>query len=682
MYQTPPVLPPGSYKLDVYTKAQILDASSQQPTQPDHWETASATFHVGSPAGLNATAASPPGNQHYPGGGPLNDLATYVGDTLPEKGTTPFYRKLDAGVRFSQTYVSQMYLQAQSPLSLYVVDANETAERSDAHNVWDSADSLDLTAYQLGFVQTLQGDGASPCASVDVTSIVKPQQVFAAGPLLSPARLHRTELQSSAAPVKPLFSADFTTSKYANLRHQLATYSGACATTTAGAPFASALAAVSLAPGATAPGFEALYKAAMGATPPPALPSGVAVSRIVSPDGKASVTLIESDEPIPWSRISAILSSAVQAPRRVVMPIDRSFGSPDQGQVVQMPACTVTSDSELQLIQTALDAYYVQPRVPGQKATVTIATTGASSLSATVVVKPKGTVSLISQPAAPATDPPAQGSTADASGDPTANPATLTLPNPVTAKAILQGNDFGFTLLAVTELFAPIAPTGPVRIIACILPTPVNQQGYSVDLAGLDNVDLSGWTIQWWDLVNPKDAAQTLMYFQPSTAASPAAGSNPNQLSEGTQIRIYPGLSTPPTPVDTDVDGVIVWGGGIAPPSTGALLQLVDPVGVVRHEWVAAPSGQTTSLTVLPNEDNTRALLVGGSVQDGTSMLILTMDLSPTDPSLATWTIGGASSPEIARVCLTAKPSALPPAVPGKKRPPRPATTPVKLQPR
>jgi hypothetical protein len=388
-----------------------------------------------------------------------------------------------------------------------------------------------------------------------------------------------------------------------------------------------------------------MYQAAFGASPPTGFASQVSVSRVISLDGTQAIWLLESPEPL---RLSATVATVGSGNRKVMLAVGPSFGSPDQGQTVAWASeVAVTPSAEMLLVQTPT-LTYVGPRQPAAAApgvSLSIAVPAGSAVAATVVVADGASLSFGAASGNPPIPPLIQGPTTNAAGDLTANPAQLSLAA-VTGPVILAGTGaFGLAGLALTTAYVPAVSQENLRILAMKLPSSATDNAYAVDLGGLEAVDLTGWSIVWWDLFSPADEPGTLVTF------TAAAGT----LPEGSQWRSYPALSTPPA--DTDVDQILTGGAGTPPPPTGALLQLLDPMGNVAQEWVAAPAtGQ--QLLAVPSADGTRAFLApaaGASpnllASAGSFLLEFTMDLA--SPGLPPWSIGGDSSPETAGLSVT-----------------------------
>ena len=651
-YQESPVLAPGDYRLDVVTGWADVRATEDAPTT---WTTDSAHFTVGPPPGLESG-----GGETYPGGGPLNYLSTYVARTLPAPGQRPFYRSHDIAVEFSQDYVSRMYLGADSALTIAVVDANAADVRVGTQNLWGQGRELAISAEEETWIRTLHNEGTSRCASIDLARVRRTEAVSAgAGELLRPASLHRAEIRAGTTAV---FAFDFVTSRYASFAHHIAAFDGrlqridvsstadaagfnsdlraAVATWTAAA---SQLAATTSAVQTGSAGdveFEAWHAAtdnaaeahdqlqvarenAFAATLAAlGVPDGRPAPQHLEVSAAGNVILIESDEPLDWDRLDVEITrtDAVPQQRRIVTFDPTEVGSPDVG-TFRHRGIEWTTSAELwgrhrgaaSRVGTAwtLDFDVVASRV---------------DLVAHLPPGESATIEGLTPPAGPVTF-----NTEDMAR---VQRESLALAGRHRLRASLSP---GTALLAVEIVgpWRPVAPSGPVRISSVRLPESNSDHRHFVEVIAFADTDLTGWRLDWSDAVDPKGWSSYHRFASSTT------------LKDGRVARIY-GHGPPPNPpagLDIHTGGTV----GI-PPSTGLILRLVDPTGVVRAEAAAMPqvgSVAVNGYVIVPNGDGTRAFLIapGDRIEPGWWTLAFTYHRD-AGAGLHVLSVGGDTSPE------------------------------------
>ena len=350
MTREDPVLAPGAYTLSVLAGARTEGRDPGFAWEPQQ----NSAFTVGPPPGLPTPTGTIEGNRHYPAGGPLADLSVYVRTTVPAAGERPAYRAYDVGVEFTEPYVSRMFLAASAGLTVAVTDPNGIDRRSGAPNVWGRGPEVRLGEQETRFVKTLNGDGSSLCAPVDLTTLVRDEGISAgAGELLAPSTQHVAALRTVDGRTAYRFA--FTTSRFADFRHHLAradgrarrrdavgvgtpvdltaalstvdaataAYAAARTAATTGTPTAAQLdaypvAALALAnaraalAATRAAGFATLWEAAFAGPPADPLPEGVEITHVP----QLSALLLESAEPLAWERIVPALDVATVTPLR------------------------------------------------------------------------------------------------------------------------------------------------------------------------------------------------------------------------------------------------------------------------------------------------------------------------------------------------------------------------------
>jgi len=125
-------------------------------------------------------------------------------------------------------------------------------------------------------------------------------------------------------------------------------------------------------------------------------------------------------------------------------------------------------------------------------------------------------------------------------------------------------------------------------------------------------------------------------------------------LTEAQRVRLVPSVASAPA-ID---DALVLAGGpGTAPPPTGAIFQLFDPVGRRVHECAAmAPGGVASALAIIPDADGSRAFLIPppseAGLMPGFWQLSLSFASDTNAPDLDRWTVGGRAVAETAQLPL------------------------------
>jgi hypothetical protein len=678
LYESDPVLPPGSYELRVHTTAVETGARSDE--RP---ETVSATFTVGPPPGFPVATSTTSDQPTYPNGGPLTSLSTYVAKTMPAYGAPLWYRGYDTAVAFNENYVTRLYLDAGYELRVFVVNASGVAIRSAARQIWSGTDAS-LDAWTDEYVRTLNGDGTDPCAQVDLSKIVRQELVTAGGgEPLEPSRLHASELRTSATPPTVLHRFEFTTSAYVSLRHHLGVFDGRCrrldpdanappasspprvladaaigrqsamANAVAAARTAwtkantgtatdadrdavvSALATLSLiradAQTQAAMAFDVIWQACFGDQNPGALPSQLRVSVVRAQASPAvDVFLLESPEPIAWDRVSVTAATVAAPPmRQHSIMIAADFGRPDAGLDVAYGGLQWQPAVELWVVDGVLRARADQPL------DVTIVLDNVTTIELDLVVDAGSQATVTTTPALPTGDVVVAG--------PSTSPVIVAAPAGVFTAVWIVGSGVGLSACRITGPFVPAVPSSPLRITDIFLPTAAQPIDHEITLLATDGGTFDGYTIRWIDAVNP-GASQLYAVLNTVT------------LLAGQRIRLIPGRASAPV---TDDALVQAGGPGTPPPVTGAVYQLVDPSGVVIHERAAVPVVQVqpaaATLAAIANADGSRAFLVPPPLAQAIGSgywEIGWQHVGDAGPDLDVWSVGGAPVTEKARLSL------------------------------
>jgi hypothetical protein len=675
LYETDPVLPPGDYVLRVHTAA--VETGARTDERP---ETVDAAFKVGAPPGF-PVAATTSARPTYPNGGPLTDLSTYVAKTMPASGASLWYRGYDTAVAFNENYVTRLYLDAGYEMRVSVINASGVAIRSATREIWGRT-KASLDAWTTEYVRTLNGDGSDPCAQVDVSKIVRPEMVTAgSGEPLDASSLHASQLRTTTSPPTMLHHFEFVTSAYVSLRHHLNMFNGRCRrldadpsahgaatppsvladgalgrqTATASA-VATARASQTKADTGTATSadidqadadlqtliqvradaqtraaaaFNDVWQACFGDQTPGLLPTSLRVSVVTAQaQTPVAVLLVESPEPIAWSRIQTVAATVSTPPmRKTAITIAADFGRPDAGMDVQYAGVSWHAGVELWVNNGVLRARADEPL------DVTLTLDTITALELDLIVDNGGQATVTTTPAL------ANGSIVVG---PSSTPTTISAAAPsgeVFTSVRITGLGVGVSGCRLTGPFVPIPPAGTLRMTDVRLPTSAAPLDHEITLLATDGGTFDGYTIRWSDAVAP---GQSQLYAVLGSVT----------LAPGQRIRLVPGRASAPV---TDEALVQAGGAGTAPPPTGAVYQLIDSSGVIIHERAAMPLGSSTdaAIAAMPNADGSRAFLIppptGQAIGAG-YWEIGFEQAGDAGPDLDVWSVGGVPLTEKARL--------------------------------
>ena len=600
---------------------------------------------------------------------------------MPADGARLWYRGYDTGVGFNENYVTRLYLDAGYDVRVWVLNASGVAIRSSTRHVWSGTDAA-IDAWTDEYVRTLNGDGSDPCAQVDVSQIVRPDQLTAgAGEPLEPASLHASELRATTTPPTVLHRFEFVTSAYVSLRHHLAVFDGRCRrlavdaaappasdapsvaadaalgrqADVASAVAAARTAATTASAGAATAGdldaatatldalrtaradahdraaaaFDALWRACFDTAGPGQLPAAVRVS-VARAQARTPVDLLllESPEPIAWERVAVTAVTVPLTPmRQREITVTSDFGRPDMGMTVEFSGIAWTAGVELWVVDGALVARADLPM------DLTLILSAITAVELELQVGAGGAATIITSPAL------ATGPTLVSPASAPIN-VSLAAPAGTTFTAVrIVGSGTGLRSCRLTGPFVPNPPAGPLRIVDVRLPTATQPLDHEITLLATDAATFEGYTIRWTDAVAP--GASDLYAVLSSVA-----------LGAGQRIRLVPGRASAPV-----VDDALVQAGGpgSTPPATGALYQLVDRSGVVVHEYAALPVGalDASALVPLPSADGARAFLVPASTAKTVGAGYWEIGFAQAGdagPDLDVWSVGGAPLTETARL--------------------------------
>ena len=332
------------------------------------------------------------------------------------------------------------------------------------------------------------------------------------------------------------------------------------------------------------------------------------------------VLLLESPEPVAWDRVTVDLVRAAAVPRRrVTTTFAADFGRPDQWFEVTYGGLRWLANVELWVVDGALRA---RADVPLD---VVCYPDRASAVEFVVRVGVGGTATVSATPPLPggATTVPASSA-----------PQTVTLRpaagSPITSVSVV-GDDVAIEQCTCTVPVAP-APHGRAaahcRSHAADGRRAARPRGYAPGCG----------RARGRRLYRPVDERR---YTRRERAVRGHPLGNPGP---GARLRLVPGRAAA-TPTH---DALVQPGGpGAAPPTTGAVYQLLDPGQRVVHEVAAMPlpaQGTVSTVTPFPSADETRAFLVppaaAAGIVPGHWALRATLR-GDAAPDLERWSVSG-----------------------------------------
>lgn len=234
------ILKPNKYyKLTVVTRATRTDGDGYAES---YTFTESSYFQTKNPPGAylptDAAKVVPPEDakipsgdmEHYPYRGPLRDLSPYVEFTIPPQVASnepqnPVYRSYDIGIQFNKSYVSQMYKMASLPLRIRLFDNNNNEIR-DANgdilslkNNWSDNGKETLTREQKQWKEILKNSDCN--FNLSSEPLPDKNQSLNVGSIelaLDPQTFYKAKLYADQYPIYPF---SFVTSRYCTFTHHL-----------------------------------------------------------------------------------------------------------------------------------------------------------------------------------------------------------------------------------------------------------------------------------------------------------------------------------------------------------------------------------------------------------------------------------------------------------------------------
>ena len=213
-----------------YYRVRVSTTSKRRKNGNDSWTTANFTeymyFKTGSPPG---TALGPVADtEHYPNGGPLQDLSAYIDTTIPV-GAPPnepqvlHYRSYDVGVLFNDSYIEQMYQAAGFSLGIKLLDNNlQPVLDADGEEIflngWGDNPTLSLTREETQYSTLWNKEN---CLGISNATPENTQELMASSVNLQLLPQTQYKAQLWAGDQHQLYEFVFLTSRYASFLHHV-----------------------------------------------------------------------------------------------------------------------------------------------------------------------------------------------------------------------------------------------------------------------------------------------------------------------------------------------------------------------------------------------------------------------------------------------------------------------------
>ena len=223
-----------------YYRVSIQTSSKRRKKGDSTWTPADFTeymyFKTGNPPGIHDPDLEPEGQElepvagaeHYPNRGPLQDLSAYVDATIPA-GAPPnepqflHYRSYDVGVIFNDSYIDQMYLAAELPLGIKLLD-NNFQPVTDANgeeiflNGWGDNPTQCVTREETEYSTLWDKDN---CLGISTVTPENNQELMASSPALQLSPQTQYMAQLWAGDEASVYEFSFLTSRYASFLHHI-----------------------------------------------------------------------------------------------------------------------------------------------------------------------------------------------------------------------------------------------------------------------------------------------------------------------------------------------------------------------------------------------------------------------------------------------------------------------------
>jgi len=211
--------PNSFYRLEIQTQIERRRVGEREyPIPPERSLTYSSYFRTG-----NGPGAQPKASANDPVTGqpldyttsPVNELSTYVSRTLPINGAKSFYYGYDIALEFNEPYVEAMY---QSPLKMQVRDRNQKSQGA-LEGSWFS--TL-LPLFSSGLLTWLAAKQTGRCLPSEASPAPKVPSLRRSLPgTLKPQRLYNIDVVLESDLNNSLYSFQFATSRYKNIQEHL-----------------------------------------------------------------------------------------------------------------------------------------------------------------------------------------------------------------------------------------------------------------------------------------------------------------------------------------------------------------------------------------------------------------------------------------------------------------------------
>ena len=223
---------------DKYYRLEIKTAASRRKNGGS-WEEQEFTeymfFKTGNPPGPAApTQTEVDDIDRYDLDGPLRDLGGYIDYTIPAGATAdepqPYiYRSYDIGVVYNDSYIDQMYLMADLPIRIELLDNNNlpvlnaAGDKLQFINLWGDNPELSLTREETRYEDILNNSGCVIMTGVS-TETNKEAVAFSRDLLLKPRIQYRARVMAGDTSV---YEFAFLTSRYSNFLHHIHSFQDA-----------------------------------------------------------------------------------------------------------------------------------------------------------------------------------------------------------------------------------------------------------------------------------------------------------------------------------------------------------------------------------------------------------------------------------------------------------------------
>ncbi len=213
--------PNSYYRLKVQTGVQVKEHPGKQEDKYVYFRTDEGP---GIPPPVRNRNEEEPSETETYAGKPVNQLATYITRTFPRDGAKSFYYGYDIGVEFNEKYVERLY---QNKIRLRLKDRNgKTVEEPEG--AWIESFIAGMPVLMpYGLLTYLHAKEEGGCAATEQPEVPAPYLNFSFSKPCKPNSLYTAEMVTQASSEEVvLHTFQFTTSRYATFsEHILSSYS-------------------------------------------------------------------------------------------------------------------------------------------------------------------------------------------------------------------------------------------------------------------------------------------------------------------------------------------------------------------------------------------------------------------------------------------------------------------------